>query len=247
MCSFSGGSPRERASWNPPPWPHGLTFTRPAVGREPEAHGAAAEVGAGRVLTLVAAETPGVAPTLVDVCNRAGGAGSGQRPPPMPPLPTSSQCPPPSTATSLGGERQSDCPKAPSSQWACRGPLLASCGRAHPPILHPRALKDGPLAQTRGSGGGWGSCQPSPPPEQPGFGVAGGGLQGAVPSPAGRRPYHHSFFHREPGLWEVTRASGRLESQLQSPTPLPALGGAEHLLYGWGLGRTWEHSSRAGT
>lgn len=42
-------------------------FTGPAVGREPEAHGAAAVVGARRVLTLVAAQAPGVAPALIDV------------------------------------------------------------------------------------------------------------------------------------------------------------------------------------
>lgn len=42
-------------------------FAGAAVGQEPEAHGAAAEVGAGRVLALVAAQAPGVAPALVDV------------------------------------------------------------------------------------------------------------------------------------------------------------------------------------
>jgi len=49
-------------------------FARPAVGREPEAHGAAAEVGARRVLALVAAQTAGVAPTLVDVHTRPADA-----------------------------------------------------------------------------------------------------------------------------------------------------------------------------
>lgn len=49
-------------------------FARPAVCREPEAHGAAAEVGAWRVLALVAAQAPRVAPTLVDVHARPADA-----------------------------------------------------------------------------------------------------------------------------------------------------------------------------
>lgn len=42
-------------------------FTRPAVYREPEAHGTAADVGAQRVLALVATKAPGIALALVDI------------------------------------------------------------------------------------------------------------------------------------------------------------------------------------
>lgn len=49
-------------------------LTGPAVGREPEAGGAATEVGAGRVLALVAAEAPGVAAALVDIHTRPADA-----------------------------------------------------------------------------------------------------------------------------------------------------------------------------
>jgi hypothetical protein len=44
-----------------------LTFTRPAVHRQPEAGGAAAVEGAWRVLTLVATQAPGIALALVDI------------------------------------------------------------------------------------------------------------------------------------------------------------------------------------
>lgn len=54
----------------------GLTFAGAAVHREPEAHRAAAVVGARCVLTLVATQAPGVALALVDVWKRgAGGSG----------------------------------------------------------------------------------------------------------------------------------------------------------------------------
>lgn len=42
-------------------------FTRPAVHRQPEAGGAAAVVGAWRVLTLVATQAPRIALALVDI------------------------------------------------------------------------------------------------------------------------------------------------------------------------------------
>lgn len=70
-------------------WP-GLTFAGAAVGRQPEARGAAAVEGAQRVLALVAAQAPGVAPALVDVCNAAGGA-QGSASPPCPSAPFSEE------------------------------------------------------------------------------------------------------------------------------------------------------------
>ena len=57
-CRPSGPDPCPRPA---------LTFTGAAVGGEPEAQGAAAVVGAGRVLALVAAQAPWVPPALVDV------------------------------------------------------------------------------------------------------------------------------------------------------------------------------------
>lgn len=44
-----------------------LTFTGPAVHRQPEAGGAAAVVGTGRVLALVATQAPRIALALVDI------------------------------------------------------------------------------------------------------------------------------------------------------------------------------------
>ena len=73
----AGGAAGRQAAWGrgadagpapPDPRPRpALTFTGAAVGGEPEAHGAAAVVGAGRVLALVAAQAARVPPTLVDV------------------------------------------------------------------------------------------------------------------------------------------------------------------------------------
>lgn len=44
-----------------------LTFTGPAIHRQPEASGAAAVVGTGRVLALVTTQAPRIALALVDI------------------------------------------------------------------------------------------------------------------------------------------------------------------------------------
>lgn len=131
-----------------------LTFAGPAVGRQPEAHGAAAAEGAQRVLALVAAQAPGVAPALVDVCK---GEAAAQQPGPPPPPGTATRHlprPPRPSASLLRGQRQRLVPKTGQVSRKLGPPgcaLAPPTGTSWSP--HPRVLCSGPQGESTLVGG----------------------------------------------------------------------------------------------